>query len=118
MGSGGVTVSYSLASNACPTFSTPTTVLSSQSQLSVPYSLTTGTNGCGSASSNYRYVEVTYTIDDSQMASFPDVNGNHTTITGLMLYYHPATNGRLRGGATFSNGNLQALDAPPTPGAH
>jgi hypothetical protein len=60
-----------------------------------------------------RYAWVRYILDDSETASFPDVNGNHTSVTGYNLYYHPASSARLRGGATFSNGSLQTLDAPP-----
>jgi hypothetical protein len=78
--------------------------------------MTSSSNGCSSSSAtNFgRWAWVTIKLDDSQTATFPDSSGNHATITGLTLYYHPASNGRLHGGATFSNGSLQSLDAPPT----
>jgi hypothetical protein len=77
--------------------------------------MTSSSNGCSSSSdTNFgRWVWVTVKLDDSQTATFPDSSGNHATLTGFTLYYHPATNGRLRGGATFSNGSLQTLDAVP-----
>ena len=113
-GTGGISVNYSLASNACATFSTPNTFSTGISdQMAMPFKLNFTTNGCGTATNIGRYVWVRYTIDDSQTATFPDINGNHTTINDFTVYYHPAPEYRLRGGATFSNGSLQTLDAPP-----
>jgi len=114
IGTGGISVSYSLASNTCSTFSTPKTFGTGISdQMGMPFKLNFTTNGCGTATNIGRYVWVRYTIDDSQTATFPDINGNHTTINDFTVYYHPAPEYRLRGGATFSNGSLQTLDAPP-----
>lgn len=79
-----------------------------------PFSYTT--DGCGNATDVGRYAWISLTLDDSQTATFPDALGNHSSVSSMELYYHPATNGRLRGGATFSNDSLQSLDAPPAPG--
>lgn len=119
---GGVTTSYAFASNSCSIFNpTSLTQLNSTSPINTAYALslpTTNPTGCsGSPDNLFRYAWVSYVLDDSQTATFPDVDGNHTTLTSINLYYHPATQGRLRGGQTFSNGGLQSLDAPPTPGA-
>ena len=114
LGTGGITVNYSFASNACSTLSTPKTISTGISnQMGMPFKLNFTTNGCGTATNIGRYVWVRYTIDDSQTASFPDINGNHTTINDFTVYYHAASGNRLRDGATFSNGSLQTLDAPP-----
>ena len=114
LGTGGVTVNYSFASNACSTFSTPKTLSTGiNNQLGTAFNLSFLTNGCGTTTNIGRYVWVHYTLDDSQTATFPDINGNHTTINNYTIYYHPASGNRLRGGATFSNGSLQTLDAPP-----
>ena len=114
LGTGGISVDYSFASNACSTLLTPNTFSTGISdQLGTPFKLNFTINGCGTATNIGRYVWVRYTIDDSQTATFPDINGNHTTISAFTVYYHPASGNRLRGGATFSNGSLQTLDAPP-----
>jgi hypothetical protein len=114
-GTGGVNINYQFGSNACPTFNSSAALTTSSLVLGTPYSMTSSSNGCSSSSATDfgRWVWVTIKLDDSQTATFPDSSGNHATITGLTLYYHPATNGRLRGGATFSNSSLQSLDAPP-----
>ena len=114
-GTGGISINYQFASNACPTFNSSTALTTSALVLGTPYPMTSSSNGCSSSSdTNFgRWVWVTVKLDDSQTATFPDSSGNHATITGFTLYYHPATNGRLRGGATFSNNSLQSLDAPP-----
>jgi hypothetical protein len=77
--------------------------------------MTSSSNGCSVSSDTDfgRWVWVTVKLDDSQTATFPDSSGNHATITGLSLYFHPASIGRLRGGETFSNGSAQSLDTPP-----
>jgi hypothetical protein len=114
LGTGGITVNSSFASNTCSTFSTPSSLITgNKNQLGTPFKLNFTTNGCGTATNIGRYVWVRYTIDDSQTATFPDINGNHTTINDFTVYYHPASGNRLRGGATFSNGSLQSLDAAP-----
>jgi hypothetical protein len=114
-GTGGVTINYQFGSNACPTFSSSSLLTTSSVAFGTPYYMTSSSNGCSSSSdTNFgRWVWVTVKLDDSQTASFPDSSSNHATITGLTLYYHPASNGRLRGGATFNNGVSQALDTPP-----
>jgi hypothetical protein len=114
IGTGGVIVNSSFASNACTTFSTPNTLNTGISnQLGTPFKFTFTTNGCGTTTNIGRYVWVHYTLDDSQTATFPDINSNHTTINNFTVYYHSASTNRLRGGATFSNGSLQSLDAAP-----
>jgi N-acetylneuraminic acid mutarotase len=114
IGTGGVTVNYSFASNACATLSTPKTISTGiGNQLGMPFKLNFTTNGCGTATNIGRYVWVHYTLDDSQTASFPDINGNHTTINNFTVFYAPASAYKLRGGVTFSNGSSQALYAPP-----
>jgi hypothetical protein len=114
IGTGGISVSSSFASNACSTFSLPYSYGTGISnQLGTQFNLNFTTNGCATATNIGRYVWVLYTIDDSLTATFPDINSNHTTISGFTVYYHPASTNRLRGGATFSNSSLQTLDAPP-----
>jgi hypothetical protein len=74
------------------------------------------TDGCSVATNLAEYTWLELTIDDTTTFTFPDTStytSNHTTITGLTEYYHPASGQRLRGGATFTGGNLQSLDAPP-----
>ena len=113
-GTGGIALSYSFASNSCSTLSSPKTIAPGiGSLLGTVYKFTFSTNGCSTATNIGRYVWLHYTLDDSQTATFPDINSNHTTINNYTIYYHPATTNRLRGGATFSNGSLQTLDAPP-----
>ena len=113
-GLGGITETYESASTTCSTFNTASTVDSSVNQLNTPYKLTVSSDGCGNATSLGEYVWIHFKLDDSQTATFPDIYGNHTTITGFRIFYHPAVNMRLRGGATFNNNSLHSLDAPPT----
>jgi hypothetical protein len=114
-GTGGIAINYQFGSNVCPTFNSSSVLTTLPVVVGTPYSMTSSSNGCSSSSiTNFgRWVWVTIKLDDSQTATFPDSSGNHATISGLTLYYHPASNGRLRGGATFSNGSAQSLDAPP-----
>ena len=114
-GTGGITINYQFGSNACPTLNSLSVLTTSPVLVGKPYYMTSSSNGCSSSSdTNFgRWVWVTVKLDDSQTAAFPDSSGNHATITGLSLYYHPASNGRLRGGATFNSGSAQALDTPP-----
>ncbi len=112
-GPGGIIVEYSFASNACTTFNNPTTLPTGLSFLGLPERLIYTTNGCSVTANEGRYISVTYILDDSQTATFPDVLSNHTSISSFTVYYHPATSFRLRGGATFSNYSLQSLDAQP-----
>jgi hypothetical protein len=115
-GPGGVLVNYQFAANGCTTFNTPTTLDSGGgNQLGPTYGLTYTTNGCGVATNVGRYMLIRIILDDSQSASFPDSASSHSEVSNVTLYYHPATNFRLRIGATFSNGSLQSLDSPPTP---
>lgn len=111
---GGIGIEYAFASNACSTFTTPADINNGNSdQLGVPYKLSFTADGCGTATDLARYIWVRYILDDSTTATFPDVNSNHTTINGITVYYHPASQYRLRGGAAFTNGSLQSLDASP-----
>ncbi|MGH7234445.1 MAG: hypothetical protein ACREF7_03320, partial [Candidatus Saccharimonadales bacterium] len=98
---------------SCSTPSSNGTVNIIPPELGTAYNLTLTNNGCSSADTLGEYIWVHYHLDDTQTATFPDVNGNHTTITGFQIFYHPASNLRLRGGATFSGSALQSLDAPP-----
>ena len=86
-GTGGLEASYSLASNGCTLLTGPS-IYSTITELNTAYPINyLVSNACSNGSTNFRYVWVRYTLDDSQTASFPDVNGNHVTITGLSLYY-------------------------------
>ncbi|MEI9914394.1 MAG: hypothetical protein WDN66_05490 [Candidatus Saccharibacteria bacterium] len=110
-GPGGVIVNYSFASNACAAFNTQSSLVTSNgNQLNNQYPLIFTADGCSNATNLGRYMYVRYTLDDSQTASFPDSSGNHTTISGFTVYYHPATTYRLKGGMTLSNGNKTSLD--------
>jgi hypothetical protein len=112
-GPGGIFINYEFASNACTIFNSSTTLPTGINLIGVKYPLVFTTDGCSNTTNLGRYMWVSYKLDDSQTASFPDATSNHTSITSFMVYYHPASNYRLRGGATFSNGSLQTLDAPP-----
>jgi hypothetical protein len=112
-GPGGVIVNYRFASNACTTFNTRAALADGVPPFGTPEALPFTTDGCSTTTNVGRYMWVQYLLDDSQTASFPDSLGNHTSVSGFTLYYHPAAGFRLRGGATFSNGSLQTLDAPP-----
>jgi len=111
-GPGGITVQYAQASNNCPAFSSSQTInTGATDQLGVLYVFSYSPyNSCGVATDLGSYVWLRFELDDSQTATFPDVNGNHTSITNFATYYHAATTNRLRGGATFANGSLQSLD--------
>jgi N-acetylneuraminic acid mutarotase len=111
-GPGGIIIKYRFASNACTTFNSLTTLPTGLSLLGVKKPLVFTTDGCSNTTDVGRYMWISYYLDDSQTATFPDQSGNHTSIADFTVYYHPASNHRLRGGATFSNGSLQSLDAP------
>jgi len=112
-GPGGLIINYQFASNACATFNARAALADGVPPFGTPEKLPFTTDGCGNGTNVGRYMWVQYLLDDSPTASFPDQSGNHTSVTGFTLYYHPAPGFRLRGGATFSNGSLQTLDAPP-----
>jgi N-acetylneuraminic acid mutarotase len=114
-GNGGTSINYQFGSNACPQYNASSLLTTNSVSIGVPYYVTSSSNGCAvPTDTNYgRWVRLTVKLDDSQTATFPDASSNHTTITGLSLYYHPASNARLRGGGTFSSGSSQALDTPP-----
>ena len=112
-GPGGIIIKYRFASNACTKFNGLTTLPTGLSFLGVKKPLVFTTDGCSNTTNIGRYMWISYVLDDSQTATYPDQSGNHTSIADFTVYYHPATNYRLRGGATFSNGSLQSLDAPP-----
>ena len=111
---GGITVSYQGASTTCTAFSPSSTVQDIPSELDTPFYIRLTSDGCSNTTAVGEYLLVRFTLDDSDTATFPDIYGNHTTITGFRIFYHPATINRLRGGATFSGGSLQSLDTPPT----
>jgi hypothetical protein len=113
-GLGGISITYSAASTTCSTFSPTGTVNLIPNELGSAFNLTLSSNGCGSTTNLGEYVWIHFHLDDSQTATFPDINGNHTTITGFRIFYHPASSNRLRGGASFNGGSLQSLDAPPS----
>jgi N-acetylneuraminic acid mutarotase len=114
-GGGGITTQYQFASNACTTFNAKTALLTGISNpLNNPYSVAFLTDGCTNVTNLGRYLFVRYILDDSGTSSFPDVYGNHTSITNFNLWYHPDVKYRLRHGKTFSNNSLQSLDAPAT----
>ncbi len=111
----GIRVKYSGFTIACIAPSAPGYVNLIPPELGTPYSLKLTSDGCGHTYNLGTYVWVHIHLDDSQTATYPDINGNHTTITGFQIFYHPASINRLRGGATFNNGgSLQSLDAPPS----
>ncbi len=112
-GPGGIIINYKFASNACTTFNTPTTLPTGLSLFSNYFPLVFNTDGCSNATNVGRYMWVSYQLDDSQTATFPDSSGNHTSIADFTVYIHSASSNRLRGGATFSNGSMQSLDAIP-----
>ena len=112
-GLSGIRLKYEGSTVACNTFNASNYVNLIPPELSTAYNMTLSTNGCGSADTLGTYIWVHIHLDDTQTATYPDINGNHTTITGFQIFYHPASINRLRGGATFNGGSLQSLDAPP-----
>jgi hypothetical protein len=73
----------------------------------------TGSGNCPTGSIAARYVWALITLDDTQVGSFPDVNGTSSSITDFTVNYstgHATPNLRLRGGSFFSSNSLQALD--------
>jgi hypothetical protein len=112
-GPGGIIINYKFASNACTTFNSPTTLPTGLNLIGNYFPLTFITDGCSNTTNVGRYMWVSYTLDDSQTATFPDSSGNHTSIADFTVYNHPASSNRLRGGMTFSNGSPQSLDAIP-----
>ncbi|MEI9914395.1 MAG: hypothetical protein WDN66_05495 [Candidatus Saccharibacteria bacterium] len=113
-GTGGTSTYYSYGTNACPTFNP-------ESQLNYgigptlagvnPVGLTA--NGCSASTNMARYEYLRYILDDSQTATFPDVNSNHSSITRIQAYFIASPVNRLRGGMTLSNGVNSGLDAQP-----
>ena len=110
---GGIYVNYQFATNACTTYNASTTIPTLPNLFGLFEKLTFTTNGCAGTTNIGRYMWVSFILDDSNTASFPDSLGNHSSITDFTVYYHPAASNRLRGGTTFSNSALQTLDAPP-----
>ncbi len=103
-----------MGDNTCTTFSTLTTIntgLTNQLGNAFPISMTT--NGCSTTTNLASYIWLRFILDDSQTASFPDVNGNQSSISNFNVYYQPNPTYRLRGGGTFNNGNIQSLSSPP-----
>ena len=113
-GQGGIEIAYSGANTQCTSPGAVANVNVAPSELGTPYKLAISSDGCGNSTQLAQSVWVHYRLDDSQTASFPDVNANHTTISGFVISYDPNNAQRLRGGATFNNQTLQSLDAPPT----
>lgn len=113
-GLGGVTIQFRNATTGCSSFSPSSTVNLGEEELGTPYKMIFTSDGCGNTTALGEYAWVHFTLDDSQTASFPDVNGNHTTVTGFQIFYHPAASLRLRGGKIVQNGVQSSLDAPPT----
>lgn len=130
-GPGGDMVNYVIATNGCPTFPTTTTQVSpgTASIFGQLYALNLTSDQCGNATNLSRYFWISVIMDASVSTQFPyDYNGE-TSFTDIIVYYHPNTSRRLRGGATFTcqtavecsgtsmpvqfNNNQQSLDAPP-----
>ena len=106
---GGVAnVSYSSTNNSATIFG------NTQSSADIGYA---GSNGLslnlGTGRTLSRYLWLSYTIDDSQAASFPDEAGGQSTITDYDLYYTANPESRLKGGRTFTGGTDRGLDAAP-----
>ena len=113
-GPGGITIQYAIADNTCTTWSTPQTLSTGNSnQLGTAFKFAITANGCSTATNLGSYLWLRFILDDSQTATFPDVNGNHVTVTNFTVYYQPNPTYRLRGGATFNNGSSQSLSTPP-----
>ena len=126
-GKGGFNINYELAQDAsgCKSFSAPIELTSGSPLLNTVYSATSSSQ-CGYNSFQARELYLTITIDNTNSAVWDGSLTN--SISGYNVYYHPQTNYRLRGGATFTGtgtsgsgvsssgtngGGLQSLDAPP-----
>jgi hypothetical protein len=88
-------------------------VLSGYNSISIPPGSTCTNN------TTSQYYLFTININDNTNFSFPENSNNHSTFTGLTLYYHPNSGSRLRGGidgaassVLNATGNLQTLDTP------
>jgi hypothetical protein len=115
-GTGGISVQYAEAGYSCVTFDSLSALDTGRAtQLANPFTFLPYTNSCGVATNLSSYVWLHFMLDDSQTATFPDVSGNHTSVTDYTytVYYHPDSYNRLRGGASFSNGSPQTLDTIP-----
>jgi N-acetylneuraminic acid mutarotase len=110
---GGVTITYENGTAACSVLSSPNRVDLGSQEMGAAYNFLFTTDGCGNTTNQGEYAWVLFNLDDSQTATFPDINGNHTTVTAFQIFYHPASSTRLMGGMTLQNGVLQSLDAPP-----
>jgi len=101
-----VSVSYSTTNNTASSYT------NTQSATGILYG---GANAVattlGSGVSIGRYLLLTYTIDDSASALFPDSAGGQTTITDYDLYFTANPSSRLRGGQTFTGQKDRGLSA-------
>ena len=114
-GIGGLTINYRGSDSSCMTLSSSQSVNLIPPELVTPFKLAIALDGCGNPVTFSNYFWLHFTLDDSQTGTFPDVSGNHTTVTGYQIFYHPNAAERLRGGMSLQNGAQQSLDAPPTP---
>jgi hypothetical protein len=113
-GPGGIVTQYAIADNTCTALSALQAINTGVSgQLGNAFKFAITTNGCSTATNLGSYLWLRYLLDDSQTATFPDVNGNHTTVNNFTVYFNPNSTYRLRDGATFDNGTLQSLDTEP-----
>jgi hypothetical protein len=102
-----LTINFSDATSSGLTFNNNTNSLSDIS-FSTPYTLSSS-----SPASVARYYLLSFNLDDSAEATFPDATSNALTINDFDLYFNPNPGRRLRGGKTFINQNLTNLDAQP-----
>ena len=112
-GLGGIKAAYANSTMLCGAFNSPANVDLGNPELGAPYALDVSSDGCGASTGLAQYLWLYFSLDDSQTATFPDVNGNHTTINSVQIFFHPANSTRLRGGMTVQNGVSSALDASP-----
>jgi hypothetical protein len=71
-----------------------------------------GGSACAAPTVKYMFIDIT--LDDSQAASFPDVNYSSTNVTDFTVSMvgssRPSPNVRLHGGKSFASEVLQPLD--------
>jgi hypothetical protein len=122
---GNINFSYSFALNSsdpiCTTTALNTPSILNNILISSAYATPMTTEPCTSTSQTLaKYEYVTVQIDDSGVFTFPDnaaalgtTSTNHTSLTGMTMYYHTNTGNRLRLGQTFINNAATSLDASP-----
>jgi hypothetical protein len=103
-----VNLSYNTSDAATTTLGTPQSMtnIAADGSVALAIPLLTGV-------SQAQYFYLSYGIDDTTTASFPEASTTPSTITDYDLYFTPNPALRLRGGQTFTNQAVRGLEASP-----